>query len=291
MEKPAAGWVVGMLLLCLSWSFTSRDQPPLPGDLPLLSGDELSLSHLRYKKGLELIRILYEKILSLDHHFSGIRTEQYLRETGNPLAFDTFREIAEEGKGKKTADIERLACLLVFNMEVQSDLRLIAYETGYLTVANSQLLEECRELFAEYTRVIGYDLPLDQCRQADDWERLIRELDRHIGYIRQRQERRLPDETEQLLRDHINLEFSVDRLLNFLRNYQFHIQQGVLYYGKFKMILDSHLPAPPCAGEFPYQGHEMRLAVEHALEAFHKAYQVPELKGSRLKDLLYGFSD
>jgi hypothetical protein len=291
MEKPAAGWVVGMLLLCLSWSFTTRDQPLLQSDLTLLSGDELSLSRLRYKKGLELIRILYEKILSLDHHFSGIRTEQYLRETGNPLAFTTFWEFAGEGKGKKSADIDKLACLLVFNMEVQSDLRLIAYETGFLTGANSQLLEECRELFAEYTRVIGYDLPLDQCRQADDWERVFRELDRHIEYIRQRQERRLPQETEQLLRDHINLEFSVDRLLNFLRNYQFHIQQGVLYYGKFKMILDSHLPAPPCAGGFPYQGVELRLAVEQALEAFHKAYQVPELKGSRLKDLLYGFSD
>jgi hypothetical protein len=291
MEKPAAGWVVGMLLLCLSWSFTTRDQPLLQSDPPLVSGDELSLSHLRYKKGLELIRILYEKILSLDHHFSGIRTEQYLRETGNPLTFTALREFAGEVKGKKTADVDRLACLLVFNMEVQSDLRLIAYETGYLTDANSQLLYECRELFVEYTRVIGYDLPLDQCRQADDWERVIRELDRHIEYIRQRQERRLPEETEQLLRDHINLEFSVDRLLNFLRNYQFHIQQGVLYYGKFKMILDSHLPAPSCAGELPYQWNELRLAVEQALEAYHKAFQVPELKGSRLKDLLYGFSD
>lgn len=291
MEKPAAGWAVGLLLLCMSWNFTAREFPPGRQDLPILSGDELSLSHLRYKKGLELIRILYEKILSLDHHFSGIRIEQYLRETGSPLSFAAFREYTGELKGKKTAGADKLACLLMFTMEVQADLRLIAYETGYLTGANSQLLDECRELFAEYTRVIGYDLPLDKCRQADDWERVNLELDRHIGHIRERQERGLPGEAEQLLRDHINLEFSVDRLLNFLRNYQFHIQQGVLYYGKFKMILDSHLPAPPCSGEFPDHWVQFRMGVDRALEAFHKAYQVPELKGSRLKDLLYGFSD
>lgn len=291
MEKPVAGWVAGMFLLCLSWSFSAGDRPVMQNSLSVVSGDELSLSYLRYKKGLDLIRILYEKILSLDHHFSGIRIERYLHETANPHTFSPFREFAGEMKGRKLAETEKLACLLVFAVEVQSDLRLIAYETGFLTGANSHLLEECRELFEEYTRVIGYDLSLDQCRQTDDWERVFRELDRHIESIRERQERGLPGGTEQLLRDHINLEFSVDRLLNFLRNYQFHIQQGVLYYGKFRMILDSHLPAPSCAQELPEQWSQLRRSVEQSLDAFHEAYQVPELKGSRLKDLLYGFSD
>lgn len=287
MEKPEVGWVLGIFLLCLSWSFSAHDR----AEAKVFSGDELSLSHLRYKKGLELIRLLYEKALSLDHHFSGVRVDQYLRDSGNPASWAPFREFAAEMKAKKQLETDKLSCLLVFAQEMQTDLRIIAFETGYLAGANAQLLAECRELFAEYTRVIGYALPLDECRMTDDWERVFRALDSHIQSIRARQEKGLSEEFEQLLRDHINLEFSVDRLLNFLRNYQFHIQQGVLYYGKFKMILDSHQPAPSCVPVAPYRWEQVRLEVEKALEAFHLAYQVPELKGSRLKDLLYGFSD
>lgn len=292
-------WMIATPVLCLLWV------APLSSP----SGDELTLSHMRYKKGLELIRMLYEKILSLDHHFSGVRADQYVQALGNPLSYAPFMKwagnfpapdrfenpylsaswfIAEMRMGASSrADADKIVCLLDFSLRVHSDLRLIAYETDFLMNANYRLLEECRELFGEYTKAIGYQRTLEECRKTDDWEAVSLALDQKIQSMRAGS----GQGAQQLLRDHINLEFSVDRLLNFLENYQVHIEQGVHYYQKFKRILSLHAPGPSCAMDIPEAWTKLGREVDLALDSFHQAFQVPELKGSKLKDLLYGFSD
>lgn len=329
MRKPEIVWIVLLLLAWFPHPGYHPERPrPFAGKQKFSYGDELDFSQMRYKKGLELIRLLYEKLLSLDHHFSTMRTGQLIQGLGNPLSYAPFREHATVvGKeGQKHAmplmpgfgfenpslaaagflaetyaaasprplpreELERLTCILDFSLRVHSDLRQIAYETEFLAQANSQLQEECRELFGDYTRVIGYSVPIDRCRSADDWDAVALALDRHIRSMRQRMESNAPEDRQQLIRDHINLEFSVDRLLNFIRNYQFHIQQGGQYYQKFRTILEGHSPNAACAEEIPPAWGQLKDEVALSVESFCQAYEVPEFKGSRLKDLLYGFSD
>lgn len=201
--------------------------------------------------------------------------------------------LAETPLAAKTdaARREKLLCLLDFALRVNSDLHLIYYETEYLIQANDRIRRECCELFEEYTRVIGYQKSLDQCRNDDDWEAVFLALETHIRSMRRRMEENTPANRRQLLRDHINLEFSVDRLLNFIGHYQVHIQQGDQYYQKFLLILDHNAPFASCLEDIPDAWNLLKLETAQSVESFCEAYEVPELKGSRLKDLLYGFSE
>ena len=42
------------------------------------------ISKIRYIKGLEIIKILYEKVLGLDHHFASVRTFSEISKIANP---------------------------------------------------------------------------------------------------------------------------------------------------------------------------------------------------------------
>ena len=61
---------------------------------------ELDILAIRYKKGIELIKLLYEKILGLDHHFSGMQTYQNILLLSNPHTYPEFQ--------KKQQDMEHL---------------------------------------------------------------------------------------------------------------------------------------------------------------------------------------
>ncbi|MCB0644849.1 MAG: hypothetical protein KDC44_24555, partial [Phaeodactylibacter sp.] len=66
--------------------------------------EEISLLKVRYQKGIDLIKLLYEKILSLDHHFAGMRTYQNVLLLSNPLSYPDFQQaksLIEEKLDKK----------------------------------------------------------------------------------------------------------------------------------------------------------------------------------------------
>ena len=306
--KSGIGWIAFVFLLL---------GPRLDWNAQKAQTDELAMSEIRYKKGLELIRLLYEKILSLDHHFSTLHTDQLVQTLCNPASYEIFREymhkhssrplpafcvenphlaagflLAEMQAQPATGEAnDPLFCLLDFTLRINADLHLIYYETEYLVRANNQLQQECRELFEDYTKVIGYTQSLDQCRNTDDWETVFLMLEKHILSMRRRMEGSGAADQQQLLRDHINLEFSVDRLLNFMRNYQVHIQQGGRYYQKFQLMLDHHIPYTTCQENLSEAWLQLLFEIDQSVESFNKAYEVPEFKGSSLKDLLYGFTE
>jgi len=308
------GW---LLFAVLCWLI-----PPGLPKATLPDNDELTLSQRRYEKGLELIRLLYEKILSLDHHFSAMHTDQWVQTLSNPMSYPGFSHYFQQGTDRQSSPIfllaglenphlassyafanlytdaglssdtrSQLLCLLDFVLRIYPDLHLIYYETDFLIQCNIQLQRECRELFEDYTKVINYHHSLDHCRNSDDWEAVSKALGTFIQSMRQKMDDGIPNSRQQLLRDHINLEFSVDRLLNFLRNYQVHIQQGGRYYQKFQLILAHHTPNTICVKEMPEAWVHLEREVAQAVVSFNQAYQVPEFKGSQLKDLLYGFSE
>ena len=53
---------------------------------------QVELSRIRYKKGLELVKMIYEKILALDHHFTSLQTYQNVSILSNPNNFAEFKD-------------------------------------------------------------------------------------------------------------------------------------------------------------------------------------------------------
>jgi len=288
---------------------------------------DVGITKARYAKGIELIKMMYEKILGLDHHFTSLQTYQSIMQMSNPNAYPEFQQakdvlqkrlekknavqlpnllqanpfvsatftlvasfLGEAEPKKKEADLEKIACILDFTLRMTNELNVIYYETEFLKENNKTLKEECMTLFEAYTKVIGYNVPLDKCRKEDDWETLRDLLDKFVADLEKTAA--LKDERliqEVVYKGQINLEFAVDRLLDFLNKYSAFIAQGEKYYQKFQVIVSNYQNEIVCAGQLPPQFATLKQEITNSIAQFNEAYNIAELKGSKLKDLLYGY--
>ncbi|HQU58174.1 MAG: hypothetical protein KDD02_03950 [Phaeodactylibacter sp.] len=286
----------------------------------------VELTKIRYKKGLELMRLLYEKVLGLDHHFSTLQTYQDIMLLSNPNAYPEFqrsKSLLEKRLKKENAlqlpgilnsnpylsttfslitsligggdtaerekELSEVSCILDFTARMYSELSTIYYETEYLKQNNVSLKEDCIGLFADYVGVINYHTALDVCRKQDDWEAVYESLGSYILNL-QEQMKKNPDDP-RVLKQQINLEFAVDRLIDFINKYNNFIAQGTKYYQKFEIILSNYPNEQACKAQLPVQFSNLKKDVQYSIDRFNEAYNIAELKGSKLKDLLYGFSD
>ena len=65
---------------------------------------ESDIAKIRYLKGLQIIKILYDKTLALDHHFASVSTLNDINKMANPNQYEDFREVQmllSEKKDKK----------------------------------------------------------------------------------------------------------------------------------------------------------------------------------------------
>lgn len=288
---------------------------------------QLGMAKARYRKGLELIKIMYEKVLGLDHHFTSLKTYQNIAQlsnpnnypefqqtqdlikerlkknnavqlpnllTANPLISATFSLVASfvgDGEPKnKEKDLEKIACILDFTVQMHTDLNLIYYETEFLKERNNNLKTGCIQLFRDYAKIIGYKVELDVCRSSDDWEAVYDLLDDCILKLEAAatKSRDDPAANRELMKGIANLEFSIDRLLDFLDKYNTFIEQGEKYYQKFEVIASNYPNQAACAGQLPAQYATLKQDIKFSIEKFREAYNIAELTGSKLKDLLYG---
>jgi hypothetical protein len=66
---------------------------------------ELKLIKLRYRKSIEIVKMLYEKVLSMDHHLSSLKAQQGMASLSNPHNYPEFKEarnLIEERMKKKS---------------------------------------------------------------------------------------------------------------------------------------------------------------------------------------------
>ncbi|MBK7409045.1 MAG: hypothetical protein IPJ40_13895 [Saprospirales bacterium] len=310
------------------WSRLWQQKQQLERQLMDLEAEkELQLLKVRYKKGLDLIKLLYEKILALDHHFSGMQIYQNILVLSNPNTYPDFqktRNLLEEQLKKKNAlqlpallhtnpyltaafslvatvvgegepkekqkELEASSCILDFTVRMGAELSIIQHETEYLKKANQSLKEECERLFEDYVKVVGYLVPLEKCRISDDWETVYLELDEFVRTL----ETALPasglDPTQKnrLTRERINLEFATQRVADFIGKYQLFVTQGTQYYQKFDNIISTYDNEAICKQDLPYQFEELQKDIRQTIDKFTNTYNLPEIQGSRMKDLLYG---
>lgn len=286
---------------------------------------DLKFTKFRYKKGIEVLKMVYEKILSLDHHFATLRSFQDISTLSNPNSYPEFVKIKESlknntkskdpiqlpsfldnnplismgytvvssffgtgNKKKRKQDLSDISCLLDFSLSMQSDLKIIYYETDFLKLNNQELKKSCIELFEEYVKVIEYRYSMEYCRDRDDWDEVYTLLDKSIEKISLQINSASVSNQKEFLIEMNNLEFSIDRLLNFMSSYTDFINQGEKYYQKFLAILKSYENKDLCVKRLPRQYSEIEEEILLSIEKFETAYKIAELKGSKLRDLLYG---
>jgi hypothetical protein len=294
----------------------------LNDSLSFLSDEnENEIIKIKYLKGLNIIRLLYDKSLSLDHHFSSVRTFSEINKMANPNQYPEYANLKElisakkdkrigidlgnilsantlvsiinafnnlmisniskEEKEKELANVE---CILDFTLRMQNDLNTIFFETSYLQNSNTKIKQEIEILFKEYTKPIGYENTLDNCRTNDDWDTLNQKMNAYL-------QRQKDVDDEELQEMEINMEFPVDRLIQFIAQYNSFIDQGGKFYQKFNIILNSYQNLKQCETKLPLEFNKLKQDIEIAIEKFNKAYKPVEINGSKMKELLYGVNE
>ena len=89
----------------------------------------------------------------------------------------------------------------------------------------------------------------------------------------------------------INMEFPIDRLIQFIGQYNDFIDQGEKFYQKFKIILNSYENQKQCESKIPLEYGKLKADVEVAITKFNTAYKPVEINGSKMKELLYGINE
>lgn len=279
------------------------------------------VSKIRYIKGLQVLKILYEKILGLDHHFASVYTFSEINKMSNPNNYPQFQQVKELVRskknkkfnlelggllagnpitstaqtlinmldidltsGEKRKELENIECILDFTLSMHNELNLIYFETTYLQAGNQTLKDDIETLFVDYTKPIGYERSLPECRSKDDWDDVKAKLDIYLGQIEIAKGR-------DQFKKRVNIEFPIDRLLRFIDEYNNFIDQGEQFYRKFKIILNSYENAVQCQSQLPSEYTKLKSDMDLAIEKFNVAYKPVEINGSKMKEILYGLNE
>ena len=279
------------------------------------------ISKIRYIKGLQIIKILYEKVLSLDHHFASVRTFTEINKMSNPNQYPEFEKIKEliaKKKDKKTGfdistflgtnpyisvistftnllvsglskeekdvELQKIDCVLDFTMRMQNDLNTIYFETAFLHSSNLTIKNNLEVLFKEYTKPINYALGLKECRNEDDWDAVSTKLSTYIEGMKK-------SPPQKQLKLQIDIEFPIDRLIQFVNQYNDFINEGGKFYQKFNTILNSYENQKQCETKLPIEYKKWKDDITVAVEKFNIAYKPVEINGSKMKEILYGINE
>jgi hypothetical protein len=281
----------------------------------------VEISKLRYIKGLQIIKLLYEKILSLDHHFASVKTFSEISKITNPNNYPEFSKVQEmlkSKKDKKTFDLssllsgnivvsaiqtlqgllssslnkeekelelKKVECILDFTLRMNTDLNTIFFETSYLNSANMAMKKDMETLYKDYTKPVGYVAGLVDCRNNDDWDAVKDKLDEYL--------KKITTSTDNFKKHkmQIDLEFTIDRLLGFITKYNKYIDDCTQFYEKFKVILNSYENEKQCDSKLPIEYKKLKEDIDAAIQKFAVAYKPVEVNGSKMKEILYGINE
>lgn len=285
------------------------------------------ISKIRYLKGLQIIKILYGKTLALDHHFATVSTLNEINKISNPNNYQEFSNIKEfiakkndkkQGfdlseilgtniytsiihsfvslfnnsaatKQEKDSSIKNIECILDFTLRMHNDLNTIYFETVFLKKSNENMMQEIEKLFTDYTKPIQYKKSLKDCRDMDDWDAVRDQLNTYLEKLESASVSNSSDTKAQRMR--IDLEFPIDRLLQYITQYNAFIDQGSKFYEKFGIMLDSYENEQQCASKIPPEYNTLKKGVTIAIEKFNTAYKPVEINGSKMKEVLYGINE
>ena len=289
--------------------------------LDLLKENSGEISKIRYLKGLQIIKILYEKVLSLDHHFASVRTLSEINKISNPNQYPEYEKLKDLvsakkdkksgfdltsvlgtntivsvvqtftnmlgsslSKDEKEKEMASVDCILDFTLRMQNDLNTIYFETAFLQTSNTKMKADIELLFKDYTKPIGYVATLENCRANDDWETVTQKMEEYLTKMKT-----ATGTTQYKMQ--VNLEFPIDRLLQFITQYNNFIDQGGKFYEKFKIILNSYENEKQCETKLPLEYKKLKADIDVAIDKFNIAYKPVEVNGTKMKEILYGLNE
>jgi len=285
------------------------------------------ISKIRYLKGLQIIKILYEKTLALDHHYASVATFNEINNLSNPNHYPEFLELKDvlytkkekkigfdlstilgnnvytsvlhsfvslftntnASKQEKESSLKEVECILDFSLRMHNDLNTIYFETAFLQKSNDNIIKELEQLFIDFTKPIHYKVALKACRNSDDWDTIRELLNDYLNVLT-----KISKDESQQYKAHkmqINLEFPTDRLLQFITQYNSHINQGAKFYEKFGIMLNSYENEQQCSEKIPTEYKKLKENISIAIEKFNTAYKPVEINGSKMKEVLYGINE
>lgn len=279
------------------------------------------ISKIRYIKGLQIIKILYEKVLGLDHHFASVRTFSEISKIANPNQYPEFEKVKDLIKNKqdkkvgfdltkilgtntlasvintftgmivsnlskqeKETELLKVDCIIDFTLRMQNDLNTIYFETAFLQKSNETIKSDLENLFRDYTKPIGYEKSLKDCREGDDWTEVKDKLETFITTIGK-------SDNLKKRKLQIEVEFPIDRLIQFIGTYNNFISSGEQFYQKFKIILNSYENEKQCESKLPIEYAKLKSDIGVAIEKFNIAYKPVEINGTKMKEILYGINE
>jgi len=279
------------------------------------------VSKIRYLKGLHVIKTLYEKVLGLDHHFASVRTFTEISKISNPNQYPEYgklKELVSAKKDKKFAvdltsvlggntvvslvqtftnmigsaltkeekekELANVECILDFTLRMQNDLNTIYFETAFLQTSNNKIKEDIETLFRDYTKPIGYMPSLEDCRKNDDWEAITQKMNEYLSKMK-------TETGNAQYKMQVNVEFPIDRLIQFIAQYNNFIDQGEKFYEKFKIILNSYENEKQCESKLLPEYKKLKSDVDLAILKFNTAYKPVEINGTKMKEVLYGLNE
>ncbi|MEO1514040.1 MAG: hypothetical protein AAFV95_03480 [Bacteroidota bacterium] len=280
----------------------------------------------RYRKSIDVLKLLYEKILGLDHHFTSMKTHQNIQKLSNPHSYPDFKKVnalmkeklkdrhnlqmpplletnpyiasafslvtAIVGSGKKEKrekEFTQISCILDFTLRMNTDLKVIYFETEYLKDANLVLKKECEALFQSAISPLGYHWPLTRCRQSDDWEKVYDLLEQYAEQS-EAEYKKGGANAAVLAKREIELKFAIHGVVDFINKYNTFVSQGNRYYSKFDRILTTYEFDTNCIKDLPKNFSQLKKEISETSQKFNTAYELSEIKGSKLKELLFGGS-
>ncbi|MET0759204.1 MAG: hypothetical protein ABWZ56_02205 [Flavobacterium sp.] len=289
--------------------------------------EQADISKIRYIKGLEIIKLLYDKVLALDHHFATITTFNEINKIANPNSYPEFakmKEVLVQKKDAKTGfnmsnlmnsnvytsviysfvslftnenttktqkedSLKEVECILDFTLRMQNDLNTIYFETAFLQKSNEGIKSDLERLFVDYTKALKYNASLAACRNNDDWDTIKESLNQYLVTLN----KTLKDESQmaKAQKMQVNLEFPIDRLLQFITQYNSFIDQGSKFYQKFHIMLNSYENQKQCESKIPLEYLKMKDGIVVAIDKFNTAYKPLEINGSKMKEILYGVNE
>jgi hypothetical protein len=189
-------------------------------------------------------------------------------------------------KENKNGIISNIECILDFTLQMNNDLKIVHFESMFLRTNSQKTIQDIEDLFSFYTKPIDYTMSLQDCRNNDDWLT----IHEHVSIFLKRHEflsksKISWDEAEEM---QIELEFSIERLLQLLYSYNQFINQSAKFYEKFAFMLDSYQNEALCIDSIPFEFVELKESIYITIEKFNNTYKPVELNGSKMKQLLYG---
>ena len=191
--------------------------------------------------------------------------------------------LGRKGSNTTSQDVE-VGCIIDFTLANTTSLAVVQAESAFITEGFHELKGEVLSLFEDYMSVVDYNVSLTRCRKEDDWDVAYRKVD---AYFEELQSEVIANTSKEYKRN-ANIEFAINQLVSFIDEYDTAVKSAQKYHSKFERILDSYQPTPECKKYLPADYVSLKDDIDQTMSKFRLSYNTAEIKGSKLKEILYG---